>query len=76
MYSKAHLESVCPDFSLIVVIFSLQLRKVTSDVPFLRCSFLDPGLPAREQSAEVFGVHGLLDEQVDLPPDTKYCALL
>lgn len=39
-------------------------------------SGLHPGLPAWKQSAEVFGVHGLLYEQVDLPPHTEHRALL
>lgn len=95
MYSKAHLESVCPVFPhcgdilpsvqkisiyfiLLFIIFEgLTLITVLNfEILFLRRSSLDPGLPAMEQSAEVFGVHGLLDEQVDLPPDAKYCALL
>lgn len=37
---------------------------------------LHPRLPAVEQPAEVFGVHGLLDEQVDLPPHAEHRALL
>lgn len=37
---------------------------------------LHPGLPAVEEPAEVVGVHGLLDEQVDLPPHTEHGALL
>lgn len=37
---------------------------------------LYPGLPAVEESAEVLGVHGLLDEQVDLPPHAEDGALL
>lgn len=39
-------------------------------------SGLHPGLPAMEEPAEVFGVHGLLDEQVDLPPHAEHRALL
>lgn len=39
-------------------------------------SGLHPGLPAWVESAEVFGVHGLLDEQVDLPPNAEHRALL
>lgn len=42
----------------------------------LRLSGLHPGLPAREQSAEVLWVHGLLDEQVDLPPHAEHRPLL
>lgn len=37
---------------------------------------LHPGLPAGEEPAQVLGVHGLLDEQVDLPPDAEHRALL
>lgn len=42
----------------------------------LRLPGLHPGLPAREESAEVLWVHGLLDEQVDLPPDAEHRPLL
>lgn len=37
---------------------------------------LHPGLPAREEPAEVLGVHGLLDEQVDLAADAEHRPLL
>lgn len=37
---------------------------------------LHPGLPAGEEPAQVLGVHGLLDEEVDLPPDAEHRALL
>lgn len=38
-------------------------------------SSLHPGLPSWEKSAEVFGVHGLLDEQVDLSSHAEHRSL-
>lgn len=37
---------------------------------------LHPGLPAGVQPAQVSGVHGLLDQEVDLPPDAEHRAFL
>lgn len=37
---------------------------------------LHPGLPSREESAEVFGVHGLLNEQVDLSAHAQHRSIL
>lgn len=37
---------------------------------------LDPGLPAGEEAAEIVRVHGLLDEEVDLPSYTEHPAIL
>lgn len=38
-------------------------------------SSLHPGLPSWEKSAKVFGVHGLLDEQVDLSSHAEHRSL-
>lgn len=36
----------------------------------------NPSLPAREEAAQVLGVHGLLDKEVDLAAYAEYCSLL
>lgn len=37
---------------------------------------LHPGLPSRKELAQVFGVHGLLYEEVDLPSHAEHGSLL
>lgn len=37
---------------------------------------LHPGLPAGEEPAQVLGVQGLLDQEVDLPPHAQHRAFL
>lgn len=64
------------DLKMTCVLYLLHVSILCTLLVIVVISCLHPGLPAREQSAEVFGVHGLLDEQVDLPADAKYCALL
>lgn len=54
--------------------YACRLKREVNECGFL--SGLHPGLPAWEEPAEIFGVHGLLDEQVDLPPDAEHRALL
>lgn len=36
----------------------------------------DPCLPPGEEAAQVLGIHGLLDEEVDLAADAEHCSLL
>lgn len=40
------------------------------------CGLLHPGMPAAIEPAEVLGVHGLLDEQVDLPLHAEHGTVL